>query len=105
MLDYIECFVACGDSHYGFARIRCEACRNDYLLAFSCKTRYFCPSCQQKRSLLYGEWVAENVLAPVAHRQYVFTVLRLLRPMFLRRRAWPANVSLPLTYHPVPDIA
>ncbi len=30
----------------------------------------------------------ENVLAPVAHRQYVFTVPRLLRPMFARRRAW-----------------
>ena len=30
----------------------------------------------------------ETVLAPVAHRQYVFTVPRLLRPMFARRRAW-----------------
>ena len=29
--------------------------------------------------LLYGEWVEEHVLAPVAHRQYVFTVPRLLR--------------------------
>jgi hypothetical protein len=29
----------------------------------------------------------ETVLAPVAHRQYVFTVPRLLRPMFARRRA------------------
>ena len=24
---------------------------------YSCKTRYFCPSCHQKRVLLYGEWV------------------------------------------------
>jgi len=32
----IERFVACGDPHYGFARIRCEACGHDYLLAFSC---------------------------------------------------------------------
>jgi hypothetical protein len=84
----IERFVECGDTHYGFARVRCEACGHDYLLAFSCKTRYFCPSCHQKRVLLYGEWVEENVLAPVAHRQYVFTVPRLLRPMFARRRAW-----------------
>ncbi len=35
------------------------------MLAFSCKTRYFCPSCRQKRVLRYGEWVEENVLAPV----------------------------------------
>jgi hypothetical protein len=31
--------------------------------------------------LLYGEWVEENVLEPAAHRQYVFTVPRLLRPI------------------------
>jgi hypothetical protein len=37
---------------------------------------------------LYGEWVEENVLEPVAHRQYVFTVPRLLRPIFGRHRAW-----------------
>ena len=38
--------------------------------------------------LLYGEWVEANVLAPVAHRQYVFTVPKLLRPVFGRQRAW-----------------
>ena len=53
-----------------------------------CKTRYFCPSCHQKRVLLYGEWVEANVLAPVAHRQYVCTVPKLLRPVFGRQRAW-----------------
>lgn len=74
--------------HHGFARIYCDACGHDYLLAFSCKMRYFCPSCHQKRVLLYGEWVEENVLAPVPHRQHVFTAQRLLRPVFARRRAW-----------------
>jgi hypothetical protein len=43
-----------------------------------CKTRYFCPSCHQKRVLLYGEWIEENVFAAVPHRQYVFTPPRLL---------------------------
>lgn len=38
--------------------------------------------------LLYGEWVEENVLEAVPHRQYVFTVPRLLRPLFGRHRAW-----------------
>ncbi|MGH9577449.1 MAG: transposase zinc-binding domain-containing protein, partial [Terriglobales bacterium] len=84
----IERFIECGDPHHGFARIHCDACGHDYLLAFSCKTRYFCPSCHQKRVLLYGEWVEENVLEPVAHRQYVFTVPQLLRPIFARHRAW-----------------
>ena len=84
----IERFIECGDPHHGFARIWCDACGHDYLLAYSCKTRYFCPSCHQKRVLLYGEWVQAHVLAPTPHRQYVFTVPRLLRPIFSRHRAW-----------------
>jgi len=80
-------FLACGDPQHGFARIYCDQCRHACILAFSCKARYFCPSCHQKRVLAYGEWVEANVLAPVPHRQYVFTIPRLLRPMFARRRA------------------
>jgi hypothetical protein len=37
-------FLECGDLHHGFARIRCGSCRHDLLLAFSYKTRHFCPS-------------------------------------------------------------
>ena len=37
-------FVACGILEHGFARIRCDDCAHEYLLAFSCKwsrqTRY-----------------------------------------------------------------
>jgi len=83
-----ERFIECGDPHHGFARIYCHACGHDYLLAYSCKMRNFCPSCHQKRVLLYGEWVEENVLELVVHRQCVFTVPRLLRPIFGRHRAW-----------------
>ena len=82
----IERFLKCGDPHHGFARIYCPECRHDYLLAFSCKARYFCPSCHQKRVLAYGDWVEQNVLAAVPHRQYVFTVPRMLRPIFSRKR-------------------
>ena len=48
----IERFIACGDPREGFARIYCDACRHEFLLAYSCKTRTFCPSCHQKRVLL-----------------------------------------------------
>ena len=57
-------FLACGDPQHGFARIYCDHCRHACILAFSCKARYFCPSCHQKRVLAYGEWVEANVLAP-----------------------------------------
>ena len=30
---------------HGFARFRCDECRADLLVAFSCKGRGFCPSC------------------------------------------------------------
>jgi hypothetical protein len=82
----IERFMKCGDPHHGFARIYCPGRRDDFLLPFSCKSRYFCPSCHQKRVLAYGDWVEDNVLAPVPHRQYVFTLPWMLRPIFSRRR-------------------
>jgi hypothetical protein len=37
-------FLGCGVLDHGFARIRCDACTHEYLLAFSCKCRYVCPS-------------------------------------------------------------
>lgn len=85
--NVLERFLGCGDPHQGFARIRCGGCSHDFLLAFSCKTRYFCPSCHQKRVLAWGEWVESVVLQPVAHRQYVFTAPKLLWPFFAYRRS------------------
>lgn len=85
--NVLERFLECGDLHRGFARIRCGGCGHDLLLAFSCKTRYFCPSCHQKRVLAYGDWVESTVLRPVPHRQYVFTVPKLIRPFFAYRRS------------------
>jgi hypothetical protein len=82
----VEKFLACGDLRRGFARVHCDTCRHEYLLAFSCKGRYFCPSCHQKRVLQFGTWVADEVLAPVPHRQYVFTVPKMLRVYFRRDR-------------------
>lgn len=38
-------FLASGILEHGFARIRCDACAHEYLLAFSCKCCYFCPNC------------------------------------------------------------
>ncbi len=85
--NVLERYLECGDLHRGFARIRCGGCGHDLLLAFSCKTRYFCPSCHQKRVLAYGDWVESSVLRPVPHRQYVFTVPKLVRPFFAFRRS------------------
>jgi hypothetical protein len=48
-------------------------------VAFSCKQRCACPSCHQKRALLTALHAAEEVCAPVPHRQLVFTIPKRLR--------------------------
>ena len=39
-----DTFLACGVLEHGFARIRCDACTHESLLALSCTFQYFCPS-------------------------------------------------------------
>jgi hypothetical protein len=80
--EVIDKYRGCGDLEKGFARIKCKDCKHEILLAFSYKGRYFCPSCHQKRVLLFGEWITEHILYPLPHRQYVFTIPGLLRPYF-----------------------
>jgi len=79
-------FLKCGLLDHGFARLWCGECRRSVLVAFSCRGRSFCPSCEKKKQLLWAEWLREQVLAPVAHRHIVLTIPRLLRPLFRRRR-------------------
>jgi hypothetical protein len=47
--EVVDKFLDCGDLEHGFARVRCDHCHHEYLLAFSCKGRWFCPSCHQKK--------------------------------------------------------
>jgi len=47
-------YLDCGILHNGFARVRCEECGHEHLLAFSCKSRHFCFSCHQKRVVEFG---------------------------------------------------
>jgi hypothetical protein len=79
-------FLRCGLLEHGFARLWCGECRRSVLVAFSCRGRSFCPSCEKKRQLLWAEWLREELLGPVAHRHLVLTIPRLLRPLFRRRR-------------------
>ena len=79
-------FLTCGLAEGGFARAWCSTCRKSYLIPYSCRGRSFCPSCEKKRSLLWAEWLRQEVLEPVQHRHVVVTIPRLLRPLFRRRR-------------------
>ena len=72
----------CGDLARDFARIRCDHCKEDRLLAFSCKGRWFYPSCHQKKVQLFGALLAESILYLVPHRHFVFGIPKMLRPYF-----------------------
>jgi hypothetical protein len=84
--ESVEAYLECGRLTGGFARIRCPKCRGEHLLAFSCRTRNLCPSCQAKRAALLAEHL-EQVLAPVAHRHRVFTIPKALRGLLARERS------------------
>ena len=77
----------------GFARVRCGECGHEYLLAFSCKRRHFCPSCHQKRVVEFGEWLCEEVLKAVPHRHFVFSIPKILRRHFLYDRKLLSELS------------
>ena len=82
--EAVEKFIECGDYSKGVARIKCTNpdCGYEYFRPFSCKSWYLCPSCNQKRLLLFSEHLSENVLLNLPHRQFVFTLPKLLRPYF-----------------------
>ena len=102
VMDVIFRYLNCGDLHFGFARVKCEDCGHEYLLAFSCKRRHFCPSCaakqmplgcHQKRVVEFGEWLCEEVLKYVPHRQWVFSIPKRLRIYFIMDRKLLAKLS------------
>ena len=84
--EVVERYLDCGNPHCGFARIRCPNCHAEHLLMFSCRTRGFCPSCHSKRLEEWGEWVREELLLDVPHRQVVFTIPKMLRLFFKFKR-------------------
>jgi hypothetical protein len=84
--EQVQRYLDCGLFENGFARVRCPECAEEYLLAFSCKTRELCPSCGAKRSAATAALLAEEVLADVAHAQWVFVMPKMLRPYFLHNR-------------------
>jgi ribosomal protein S27E len=91
--DVIYRYLECGDLHFGFARVKCQDCGREYLLAYSCKRRHFCPSCHQKRVVEFGEWLCTQVLKLVPHRQWVFSIPKRLRIYFLFNRKLLAKLS------------
>jgi hypothetical protein len=79
----LEGYVDCGLLCRGFALLKCKNpdCREQRLVAFSCKGRGFCPSCLGRRMAEAAANLVDHVLPRVPLRQFVFTV-----PFELRAR-------------------
>ncbi len=82
----VDKFMGCGDFAKAFARVRCDECSHEYLLAFTCKGCWFCPSCHQKKVQMFGALLAESIFAAVPHRQITFGIPKMLRPYFRLHR-------------------
>jgi len=72
-------FLGCGQLERGFARVRCDACRFERLVPFSCKSRAICQSCGGRRMAEQAANLVDAVLPWVPVRQWVLTVPHRLR--------------------------
>jgi len=72
-------FLECGILAYGFARARCDECGHDFLIAFSCKGRGVCPSCNTRRMAETAAHLVDHVLPRLPVRQWVLSVPKRLR--------------------------
>lgn len=93
VMKVIYKYLDCGDIHNGFARVKCCDCKHEYLVAFSCKGRHFCPSCHQRRVIEFGEYLSTEILEEVRHRQWVFSLPKRLRVYFMYDRKLLSKLS------------
>jgi hypothetical protein len=75
----LEGYVHCGLLQRGFALVACRDCGDRHLVAFSCHTRSFCPSCMGRRMAATTLNLLAHVVPRVGLRQFVFTVPHALR--------------------------
>jgi ribosomal protein S27E len=75
-------YLKCGRLEHGFLRVRCEACHDEKLLAFSCKKRGFCPSCGARRMADSAALLVDEVLPHQPMRQWVLSFPFPLRFLF-----------------------
>ena len=80
--DDLRGYLRCGIFEHGFTRARCEACKHDLLIAFSCKARGLCPSCAGRRMANTAAHVVDRIIPAVPVRQWVLSL-----PYEVRARA------------------
>lgn len=77
-------YLKCGILAHGFLRLKCEDCKAERLVAFSCRGRGFCPSCLGKRQAIATEFLIEKLLGGLPVRQFVLSMPFELRFLMAR---------------------
>lgn len=72
-------YLGCGILAKGFACAHCDGCSRDFLIAFSCKGRGICPSCNQCSMVETAAHLIDCVLPRVPFRQFVISFPRRIR--------------------------
>ncbi len=72
--DVVNAYLDCGRFEAGFARVRCLDCGDEFLVATSCSKRGFCPSCGAKRAAAFAAFLVDEVLEPVGHAMWTFSL-------------------------------
>ena len=97
--EALDAYLNCGVLAHGCARASCESCGHSELIAFSCKRRGLCPSCDAKRAHIFAQHLTERVLLPHLHSHQVWSIPKRLRAYmsygrkltsYLYRAAWSA---------------
>jgi ribosomal protein S27E len=82
VLTEFQDYLRCGRLEYGFLRVKCNGCRHEHLVAFSCKRRGFCPSCGARRMIETSAHLVDHVLPHQPCRQWVLSFPWPLRLLF-----------------------
>ena len=77
-----EDYLQCGLLEHGFLRVKCDGCRHEHLIAFSCKRRGFCPSCGARSMVESAAHLVDRVFPEASVRQWVLTFPFTLRFLF-----------------------
>jgi hypothetical protein len=86
-------YLECGIFAYGCARAKCDDCAHDYFVAFSCKARGVCPSCNTRRMAEAAAHLTDHVFPRLPVRQWVLSVPKRLR-YYIQRDGAVLNMVL-----------
>lgn len=76
--EEVRRYLGCGDVRRGLTLVKCDGCGDASVIAFSCKSRGWCPSCAARRAHEAAAHL-EEVLPKVAFRQWTLSLPSQLR--------------------------